>query len=153
MLWFIFPFCSSFLPCQIFSLVALATYVSAPNQSASEKKTKLLNSFFPEDTWLKSPFFHSSMCCRISYLGVLFEALLIVSISPHIFFLFHFVPTPLFGWISFFSDSFLKERMEGKMPCCLYIWICLYSYSHLWMIIWDWKLFCFITEGGWPIIF
>ena len=153
MLWFIFPFCGSFLPCQIFSLVALATYVSAPNQSASEKKTKLLNSFFQKTPdWSLCSFIPVCAAGSVTWesslrLYWLFPFLLIF------FFLFHFVPTPLFGWISFFSDSFLKERMEGKMPCRLYIWICLYSYSHLWMIIWDWKLFCFITEGGWPIIF
>ena len=98
------------------------------------------------------------MCWRVSYLGVLFDALLIVSISLHssYFLLFHFVPpTPpfFFGCVSFFSDSFLKESMEGKMPCPLYIRICLYSYSHFWMIIWDWKLFCFITEGVAPLSF
>lgn len=84
------------------------------------------------------------------------DALLIVSISSRfIYFSFSFYPQSLFffGWMSLFSDSFLRESMEGKMSCPLYTWICLYSYSDLWMIIWDWKLFCFITEGVAPLSF
>lgn len=151
-----FPILQQFYTLSNFFTCSTCFLCICPKPKCSIVKTKLLNSFFQ-----KTPDWSLCSLTPVCAAGsVTWESsLMLYWLFPfpcifHIFFFFILFPNLFFvGWMSFFSDSFLRESMEGKMPCPLYIWICLYSYSDLWMIIWDWKLFCFITEGVAPLSF
>lgn len=151
-----FPILQQFYTLSNFFTCSTCYLCICPKPKCSIVKTKLLNSFFQ-----KTPDWVSVLSLQYALQGQLPGGPLWCFIdcfhfpAYFIYFSFSFYPpiSFFFGWMSFFSDSFLRESMEGKMPCPLYTWICLYSYSDLWMIIWDWKLFCFITEGVAPLSF
>lgn len=133
MLWFIFPFCGSFLPCQIFSLVALATYVSAPNQSASEKKTKLLNSFFQKTPdWSLCSFIPVCAAGSVTWesslrLYWLFPFLLIF------FFFFILSPPPFLAGYRSSVTHFWKR--EWKVKCLV---VCISEFVFILILIFEW---------------
>lgn len=69
----------------------------------------------------------------LSWVGPIFLIL-------HIFF-FHF--TPWFCWSPFLSDSFWKSAWKEDILSSAYLNMSFF-YAHLWMIIWEWTLFCFL---------